>query len=93
MASLHVLGALSRKWRTSPPFPNWMDYAPNFAKYKEERIGDVLRKFGLQEAQGNKEFIKKKLVESAHPGQRELNTVIALELLPIFEESAECWLP
>ena len=37
-ASLFTLRAMSRSWRTAPPYPAWRDYAPWLKAYAEQRL-------------------------------------------------------
>lgn len=37
-ASLFTLRAMSRSWRSAPPYPAWRDYAPSFNDYMEKRL-------------------------------------------------------
>jgi hypothetical protein len=37
-ASLIALRAMSRSWRTSPPYPSWRSYAPWLIAYAEQRL-------------------------------------------------------
>ena len=39
-ASLYVMRGMSRKWKTSPPYPNWKDYHDALRDY----VDDILRK-------------------------------------------------
>jgi hypothetical protein len=91
MCSLYFLEVLAKKWETDPPYPHWKDYAPSFRKYREERIDSVLKQFRVARRAGNKDLIREKLAKSDAACQRELNTLIALELLTVFEKFAEAW--
>ena len=44
-AMSHVcLAELGKKWKTSPPYPHWADYAPNFTKYRGDTLRDQLNR-------------------------------------------------
>jgi hypothetical protein len=44
-AMSHVcLAELGEKWKTSPPFPNWADYAPHFVTYRADTVRDQLKR-------------------------------------------------
>lgn len=43
--SLEALDAMTRRWKTKAPFPNWNDYGPEFAKYRRLTEKTHLDKF------------------------------------------------
>ncbi len=88
LASLYCLRQMAAEWKDSPPYPNWKDYGPKLADYADERMkkaeltdGKTLAAWYLRHSQ--------QLAEN--PTQRELNEVVAVALLPIFEKSPEHW--
>jgi len=47
------LTALSEKWTSSPPYPNWSSYASSFCRYREQHVSNAVRQVGLR---GNDEI-------------------------------------
>lgn len=91
MASLYFLEYLSEKWETTPPYPNWNDYAPNFKNYKEERVKKVTERLGINNEDDLENKLRGVLEMIATPYDRDSNTVIALKLLSIFKENRGAW--
>jgi len=88
MASLFVLRRSAGTWKTSPPYPHWKDYAPHLKTYADDRIaaaplppGRTLAAFYRENAEA---FAKS-------PTDRPKNTVVAGQLLPLFEKAPERW--
>ena len=90
-ASLFALRAMARTWVEAPPYPNWRDYAPSLASYAAERMDDPAHT--LPDGVRFHDWLRERLPTlEAHPGERALNTVIAKELLPVFENDPSAWL-
>ncbi|MGA7216130.1 MAG: hypothetical protein WBX20_18155 [Terrimicrobiaceae bacterium] len=89
-ASLFTLRAMSRSWRTAPPYPAWRSYAPWLNAYVEQRLA-------LPEHQlpaGTPFIVWFKQSEPAlrlNPALRDRNTIIATQLLPLFEAEPGGW--
>jgi hypothetical protein len=45
--SFLTLDALAAKWRMTPPFPNWQEYAFSFTVYKQKMVDDALGELGI----------------------------------------------
>lgn len=89
-ASLFVLRAMNRSWRTAPPYPAWQGYAPSFNDYVNKRL--ALRENHLPAGtpfsvwfQENQDALRQ------NPAMRDRNTVIATRLLPLFEAEPRGW--
>ncbi|MBV8816041.1 MAG: hypothetical protein JO271_16240 [Verrucomicrobia bacterium] len=89
-ASLFTLRAMSRSWSTAPLYPAWRNYAPWFDTYVKQRLqlpgyqlpaGTSFRTWFEQNEPGLRQ----------NPGLRNQNTVIATQLLPMFEATPEGW--
>lgn len=90
VGSLFALRSMAQHWKTKPPYPNWAPYSDALWVYAEDRIKgseELLRRecsfvewFKTQEAS---------LQQNA--GNRESNTIIAVKLLPFFEQSPRSW--
>jgi len=87
-ASLFALKAMSKRWRTAPPYPNWRSFAPHLEEYAESRIAAARKAF-------NEPFLpwfgKEQASLRGDAGQREKNLNIALQLLPMFEAEPSGW--
>jgi hypothetical protein len=88
LASIFVLRRMGQTWQTGPPFDHWKSFAPHLTSYAEDliepcRLGDgkTLAEWYGQHAEGLR----------APAASRDLNRVVAVALLPIFEESPEHW--
>jgi hypothetical protein len=89
-ASLFALRAMSRRWRTAPPYPAWRSYAPWLNAYAEERIASPEHQLPA----GMSFFIWFRENQSALRQDstiRNRNTIIAIRLLPIFEAEPRGW--
>ena len=89
-ASLFALRAMSRSWRTAPPYPAWRGYAPWFNDYVGQRLAlpehrlPARRSF-LAWFRENEPALRQ------NPDRRDRNTIIAIQLLPIFESEPRGW--
>jgi hypothetical protein len=89
-ASLFALRAMSRSWRIAPLYPSWGDYAPWLNDYAEQRL--ALPEHHLPA--GTRFLVWFGENQSAlrqNPALRDRNTIIALQLLPIFESDPRGW--
>jgi len=89
-ASLFTLRAMSRSWQTAPPYPAWRDYAPWLNAYAQLRL--TLPEHQLPPGT--------RFLDWFHEHQPDLrrnfviwdwNTIIAIQLLPIFEAEPRAW--
>ena len=90
VASLFTLRRMAKRWLIEPPFPNWKDYANHLADYTKEVLsrpeaqlpkGDTLRCWlSLHEAELRRDSY-----------QRDMNALVAKQLLPTFESVPEGW--
>jgi len=88
--SLFTLQALSRSWLVAPPYQVWRDYAPWFSAYLEERQ----RLPGYHLPAGTPFMVWFRAHEPDLRGdgtRRDRNTIIAAQLLPIFEKEPRGW--
>ena len=89
-ASLFALRAMSRSWRSAPPYPAWRGYAPSLNDYVQQRL--ALPEHHLPA--GTPFLVWFHENQSAlrqNSGMRDRNTIIAVELLPIFEAEPGGW--
>ena len=89
-ASLFTLRAMARSWQNKAPFREWKYYAPEFADYAQERMRDP-----RQRLPSNTTFAawfhRNEPAMRRNPNLREKNTVIAAQLLPLFEADPRGW--
>ncbi len=89
-ASLFCLRAMAQTWTTKPPYPNWKSYAPSLADYVAKHLASPQRR--LPDGQTFAAWFA-----AEEPGlrkngsQRDKNTVIAQQLLPLFEATPSGW--
>ena len=89
-ASLFALRVMSRSWRSAPPYPAWRSYASWLNDYVEQRL--ALPEHHLPA--GTPFLVWFRENQSAlrqNPDMRDRNTIIAVELLPIFEAEPHGW--
>ena len=89
-ASLFTLRAMSRSWRIAPPYPAWRVYAPWLNAYAEHRL--ALPEHHLPAGTPFVTWFRKN--QSAlrqNSAIRERNTIIAIQLLPLFEAEPRGW--
>ncbi len=89
-ASLFALRKMATTWREDPPYPNWTDYATNLADYASERIVDP--RHCVPPGESFMTWFARTVPSlEADSGRRDDNTVIAKELLPVFETIPGSW--
>jgi hypothetical protein len=88
--SLFALRRMAEAWRSTPPFPQWRGYAPAFSMYAAARLGLPQHRlpFGVPFATW---FHQNEPALRASPTLREKNTIIASQMLPLFEETPSGW--
>ncbi len=88
LASIYALRQMAITWQTSPPYRNWKDYGKSLKEYADDVAGKYPVPDGLKFATWfkiNHDKLSKKAT------QRELNGIVAVQLLPIFEKSPAAW--
>ncbi len=87
-ASLFALRAMGRSWQTVPPYPNWKDYAGSLMKYARERLDKAALPTGATFVA----WFRENEAEMRKNGcLREMNNVVARQLLPLFEANPSGW--
>jgi len=87
-ASLFALGRMSKTWEHSPPYRNWKSYAKHLGIYLKERIDEHPWPKSTSIASWYRQNAK---ILSENHTERKLNTTLATQLLPLFEEKPERW--
>jgi hypothetical protein len=89
-ASLFTLRAMSRSWQSHPPVPAWRDYAPWFSDYAARRIAAP-----EHQLPAGKKFVtwfrEHEPEMRANATHWDWNTIVATQLLPIFEGEPSAW--
>jgi hypothetical protein len=89
-ASLFALRAMGLSWQTNPPHPAWREYAVWFNSYAEERLALAKNRLPLG-TQFSIWFRENQSALRRNPTERSRNTIIATQLLPIFEAEPRGW--
>lgn len=89
-ASMFALRRMAITWRSSPPYPNWKDYASSLHVYAQNRINQSHRQLpsGVtfeEWFEENEESLRE------DPYLREKNGIVANKLLSLFEEEPDGW--
>ncbi|MDE0114802.1 MAG: hypothetical protein OXN84_21285 [Albidovulum sp.] len=89
LASIFVLRRMAERWRSSPPFPHWKGYSEPLAEYIEA----VVEKYrAISPANSFDAWLSSNEDRMrADSTVRDKNGVVALRLLPLFEEVPEGW--
>lgn len=91
MASIYVIEEMAKEWRIKPAISGAEDYAKSFASYAK----NLERKESYQLPKGMdfKEWFAKKeaTLREGNGYRRDLNGIIALQLLPYLREAPENW--
>ena len=88
--SLFALRAMAEQWRKRAPYPNWTDYGTCLSKYAQDRMDAPEHCISPDSSfpewlEGHVEALQ------ANPCQRDLNTIVAKQILPVFEERPLAW--
>lgn len=89
-ASLFALRAMGKSWETAPPYPNWKDYGKSLTDYAADRLDATLKSLP-EDFRFREWFAKHEPSMRGNSTQRELNNVVARELLPVFESAPGTW--
>ena len=90
LASMFTLRRMAERWPTQPPYPNWADYAPSLASYADDRLNNENSRLPTGLALGNWLSAHEEQLRS-DPYLRDLNAVVAYQLLPTFEAEPTGW--
>ena len=89
-ASLFSLRAMSRTWQSSPPYPAFRAYAPWLADYAQQRLAQPENHLPAGTAFAAW-FRQHEGALRKDAGHRDWNTIIASQLLPVFEAEPGGW--
>lgn len=88
-ASLYTLRAMGKSWKTSPPYSNWTPYADSLTEYASNRISESTESADISLAAWYDEH--RNTLDSTAT-DRQLNLVVAIRLLEIFENTPDSWI-
>ena len=88
--SLFALRSMAKEWAVDPPYPNWREYSPSLAAYEAEHVSDPTRSLPPRARFADWLSDRLPLLE-ADPYRRDDNTIIAKELLQVFETDRVAW--
>jgi hypothetical protein len=87
-ASLFALKGMGKTWLTTPPYPNWKDYAKALTQYAADRLVAA----ALPQDQPFREWFRdNEPAMRENSTLREKNNVVARQLLPLFEAEPSGW--
>jgi hypothetical protein len=89
-ASLFSLRAMSRTWQISPPYRAFRAYAPWLADYAQQRLARPEHRLAAGISFSDW-FREHQPVLRKNADDRDWNTIIAAQLLPIFEAEPAGW--
>lgn len=88
LASIFCIDRMSQVWLSNPPYPNWNSYSANLADYVKNIIEDPQCKISKPFKEWLSENIDKLFIDRY---MRDVNRIIALHILPLFNERPELW--
>lgn len=90
LASIYALRRMSEVWEVTPPYANWSEYSVSLREYSDELINR-----DAHQLDKNTNFSKWFSLDLPNLEKdqylRESNAIIAIELLPLFEEHPILW--
>jgi hypothetical protein len=89
-ASLFALRSMAKRWATNPPYLTWREYSSSLAKYEAEHVSQPMRSLplGARFADWLNDTLP---LLVADPHRRDDNTIIAREMLRVFEANGAAW--
>ena len=88
VAYLVTMQQMSNVWRDRPPYPDWKDFAPAIRQYADEQILAAQPPHGTTLAEW---YRQNEPLLQQEPSSRARSMVVAVALLPLFEDEPECW--
>jgi hypothetical protein len=88
--SLFALRSMAKEWAVNPPYLNWRAYSSSLAAYEAEHVSAPMRSLPLGMKFRGWLHDRLPLLE-ADPNRRDDNTIIAKELLRVFETDRAAW--
>lgn len=86
LASLYSLRAMGETWKTDAPYPNWRGYGKSLTQYAQDLVDETKMPEDLSKwYRFHREALQDKATDRAK------NRVVAVALLPLFEEAPDLW--
>ncbi|WGZ94185.1 MAG: hypothetical protein QJT81_20770 [Candidatus Thiothrix putei] len=90
--SLFALEKMAQQWASNPPYPHWQEYAPKFTEYQQDMFKQTHRQLpNSMKLPKWYQAYAKTLSADPYAQGRDLNELVANQLLPIFTEQPEAW--
>lgn len=91
--SLFTLERMAAYWAEHPPYPGWKDYAPRFTEYLQDNMMQTHRRLplGMKLPTWYQEY-HQLLSDDPIARDRDLNELVANQLLPVFKANPENWM-
>lgn len=89
-ASLFALRAMSKSWEKKAPYSNWSGFAPKLASYAEDHLKRPEHRLPNDTSFGDW-FAQELPTFRQNSTQRAKNTIVAAQLLPVFERDPAGW--
>ena len=89
-ASLFTLRSMEVTWKEKPPYPPWRSFAKHLTAYADTQAGKVELQVPDDETWEGW-FREHEAKAREDPYNREGNRIVALRLLPLFEQYPEGW--
>jgi len=88
--SLFALRSMAETWKTKPPYSNWKSYSPALSSYAADRLKDPKHQLPSGKSfqawfRENEPSLRKESCD------RDKNSIIAAQLLPLFERTQTGW--
>ena len=87
---MFVLRRMSETWRADPPYPNWAKYSESLFSYAEDRLVHPEHQLPPSTSLSNWVASQEDTLREDSE-QREKNSVVAGELLPLLESDPSGW--
>ncbi len=90
--SLFALEKMAQHWETNPPYPHWKEYAPKFLEYQQDMVKQAHRQLpkSMKLPKWYQAYAKTLSADPYAQG-RDLNELVANQLLSIFSSNPETW--
>jgi hypothetical protein len=89
-ASMFALKKMAASWETSPPYPNWKDYAGSLRSYVQDLMAESHRRLPSDTTLAQW-FDENETSLRANPYLRRKDELVANQLLTLFENDPEGW--
>jgi hypothetical protein len=88
--SLFALRSMAKGWAVNPPYPSWREYSSSLAEYRVDHVSDPIR--SLPPGAMFRDWLHDRVpLLETDPNRRNDNTIIAKELLHVFETDRAAW--